>query len=74
MPWLSRNVAHIAHTPLHRSYPESIVDFYSPLESPIHSDGENENSETESMEKKKLLMGRNASYAASSTEVCKLRR
>lgn len=69
MPWLGRNVAHIAQTPLHRSYPESIVDFYSPLESPIHSDGEHESSETESMEKKKLLLGRGNNHVPSSTEV-----
>ncbi|CAL8142270.1 unnamed protein product [Orchesella dallaii] len=67
MPWLGRNVAHIAQTPLHRSYPESIVDFYSPLESPAHSDAEQESSETESMEKKNLI-GKTCNSTPSSAE------
>ncbi|CAG7820208.1 unnamed protein product, partial [Allacma fusca] len=53
IPWLGQSVSQIVRsTPVSHSYPESIANFYSPLESPIASDGEHENSETESMEKK----------------------
>jgi hypothetical protein len=51
--WLGRSVSQIAQNPpFQRSYPESTADFFSLPESPIQSDGENEDSETESMEKR----------------------
>ena len=53
IPWLGQSVSQIVtNIPVAQTYPESVANFYSPLESPVASDGEHENSETESMEKK----------------------
>lgn len=58
VPWLAQQAGRTSVSGVHsirgavQSYPQSEANFYSPLESPEHSDKENEQSETESNEKR----------------------
>jgi hypothetical protein len=65
IPWLSQSVSQIVlnQAGSQISYPESVSNFFSPLQSPLHSDGE-ETSETESVGKRRRLRQMNESPEA----------
>jgi len=69
--WLGHSVSQIVQNApnYQRSYPESTADFFSLPESPVHSDEDNEDSETESMEKRAKRLYKNMGTFTDSPEV-----